>query len=160
MGPALGALGLNAAGQKGVTGGLDALAAALEPFKEWDAADLSEWLKTAQTYRDTGIVPDPAPSKRPGRSRPAAAPKAPKKSTAEVVTSLRHLQGRGDADPAAVKAEVDALGSMTVPQLKEVLKEFSGGVVGKTKVEMLNAIRKRINDHHASRDRVGGILAQ
>ncbi len=136
------------------------LVGALEPFKDWDSGDLAEWLKGTQIHRDTGVFPDP-PKLKSGGSRAGMTPKPPKKTTAEVVESLRELQGRsGDIDPSRVKAEVDALNGMTVAQLKEVQKEFLSVVVGKTKPELLNAIRKRINDHRASRDRVDGILAQ
>ncbi len=161
--PPLTSLGVNANGQKSLTGGVESLVGALEPFKDWDSGDLAEWLEGTRIHRETGVFPEPTKSKS-GRGRAGTTPKPPKppkKTTAEVVESLRELQGRsGDIDPSRVKAEVDALSGMTVAQLKEVHKEFLSVVVGKTKPELLNAIRKRINDHRASRDRVDGILAQ
>lgn len=136
---------------------------ALEPFKDWDSGELAEWLQTAQRYRDTGELPEP-PKAKPSRSRSSSTPKPtkpPKKTTAEIVTLLRELQSRsGDIDPSQIKAEVDALGDVTVAQFKEVQKDFLGVVIGSTKPQFLNALLKRINDHRASRDRVDGILAQ
>ena len=161
--PPLTALGVNAAGQKSLTGGVESLVKALDPFATWDAGDLAAFLKVAQTYRDTGVLPDPvvAPVRGAGRAKgKPAAPKPPKKSVADVVAHLRDLQTRsGDLDPSQVKSEVDALDALTVPQLKEVQKDFLGVVVGKSKPELLAALRKRINEHRSSRDRVNGILA-
>ena len=161
--PPLTALGVNAGGQKSLTMSVESLVKALDPFAKWDAEELANWLKIAQTYRDTGRVPEPLSLGR-GRKKETPASKtvkAAKKSTAEVVESLRTLQARpGGLNPEEVKAEIDTLETLTVAQLKEVQKEFLSVVIGKSKTELLAAIRKRVNDHHATRDRVDGILAQ
>ena len=54
-----------------VTGDLEQAVADLEPFAQLDVWQLSELLRHAKEYRDTGILPAPA-GKRPTPRKPAA----------------------------------------------------------------------------------------
>lgn len=78
LAPPLAAAGINQTAQKSVTGSLESVASALEPFQEMSLNDLAELLRVAQEFRQTGQLPDwvmgkkrrppgPAP---PGRRRP------------------------------------------------------------------------------------------
>ena len=167
MSPPLAVLGVSATTQKSLNAGIEAFAGALEPFAAWDIEQLAEWLTVAEVYHRTGELPPPPEPARKKTSRAGGAgnprlpkePKPPRKTAAEVVAILRALQDREDADPSQVRTEIDAI-DLTVAQIKEVQKEFLGVVVGKSKPDMLGAIRQRINEHHASRHRTQGIRNQ
>ena len=161
LAPPLSAVGLNAASQKNVTSSLEALADALEPFRSMSADQLAELLKIAQEYREAGKLPDWVLGKmpKPPKTSKPNATKTPAISSAEVVAKLRDIQERSSSlTPAQIAEEVQAFSSLTIPQLKDVQKEFLGGPSGKSKGELLAAIQKKIDNFRASRDRVDGIL--
>jgi hypothetical protein len=155
--PPLTAAGINATAEKSVSGSLEALAAALEPFKDASTDQLAELLRVAHEYRQTGQIPEWASGKKPvsAKSRPS---KGAKITPAEAVTQLRDLQQRSsDLDPAEIARGVQALAGLTVKDLQTVQKEFLGATIGKKKDELLAALQKRIDDFRESRDRVDGI---
>jgi hypothetical protein len=161
--PPLAASGINASSQKSVTGSLDALADALEPFREMDAEELSELLKVAQSFRESGQLPDWVLGRQPkaARARAPKTPKAPKMTTGEAVARLRKFQEDSSGlDADAIEREILAISVLTGPQLKEVQKEFLGAALGKAKAEQLAAIHKRLDNFQTSRDRVDGILSR
>ena len=160
--PPLAAAGINQTAQKSVTGGIEAVATALDPFREMSTEQLTELLQVADHYRQTGAIPEWVGSKMGGgpKSKGPKAPKVPKLSTDEAVAKLKDIQHRSHhMDPAQVAQEVQGLAGMTVGELKTVQKEFLGVTIGKKKEELLAAIQKKIDDYRASRDRVDGILA-
>jgi hypothetical protein len=161
LAPPLAATGINATSQKSVTASLEALAGALEPFREMDSDQLSELLKIAQAYRETGELPDWVMGRQPkaAKTRTPKAPKAPKMSTDEAVARLRKFQEQiTGLDPESVVEEVQAISALTGPQLKEVQKQFLGAAVGKTKAEQLAAIQRKLDNFQTSRDRADGMF--
>lgn len=163
LAPPLAAAGINASSQKNVTASLESLADALEPFRDLSTDQLSDLVKFTLEYRETGQIPEWVLAKQPKAPKPRAPkpPKAPKISPAEVVAKLRDLQERSsDLSPAEIAGEIQAFAALTGPQLKDVQKEFLGAPAGKTKVEQLDAIRRKIDSFRASRDRVDGILSR
>jgi hypothetical protein len=161
--PPLAAAGINQASQKSVTGSLEALAAALEPFKEMNADQLAELLKIASEYRQSGQLPDWVIGKQPKSpgSRATKSAKSPRISTAEVVAKLREIQQKStQMEPSQINQEVQTFSSLSVAELKEVQKDFLGAPTGKTKIELLTAIQRKIHEFRASRDRFDGIMAR
>ena len=160
--PPLTAAGINQTAGKSVTVSLESLAAAMEPFKDLSTDQLSDLLRMAQQYRQTGEIPDwvHRTKSTPTKARPPKAAKVPKITTAEALEKLKDLQARSSPlDPAQIEQEVRALSPLTVNELKEVQRTFLGATVGKKKDEMLSALQKKIDDYRESRDRVDGILA-
>jgi ribosomal protein L39E len=152
----LAAAGINPSAQRNVAGGLEAVAAALEPFQEMSTDQLAELLRVAREYRQTGKIPEWVVNNTAGSAKKKAPkpPKAPKLTTADAVAKLKDIQQRCiSMDPAQIAQEVQGLSVMTVNELKE------GVIIGKKKEELLAALQKKIDDYRASRDRVDGILA-
>jgi hypothetical protein len=161
--PPLAAAGLNATSQKSVTGSLEALADALEPFGKMDSEQLAELLKIAQEYRETDKLPDWVLGRQPKAAKPKtpSAPKTPKLTAEQAVSRLREFQEQTSGlDPESVALEIQLLSALSGPQLKEVQKEFLGAVIGKTKGEMLAAIQKKLDNHQTSRDRIEGMFSR
>jgi ribosomal protein L39E len=158
----LAAAGINPSAQRNVAGGLEAVAAALEPFQEMSTDQLAELLRVAREYRQTGKIPEWVVNNTAGSAKKKAPkpPKAPKLTTADAVAKLKDIQQRCiSMDPAQIAQEVQGLSVMTVNELKEVQRDFLGVIIGKKKEELLAALQKKIDDYRASRDRVDGILA-
>ena len=161
LGPPLKAAGLNQVSEKSVTGSLDSLASALEPFDKMSTDQLAELLRASDEYRRTGVIPEwvgagksAAPAKAP------RAPKAPKLTPADALAKLRDLQERAlSLEPTEIDRQVQTLAPLTLKELQEVQKGFLGVNLGKKKDEVLNSLLKKIVDARASRDRVAGILA-
>jgi hypothetical protein len=155
------AAGINQAAEKSVTTSLESLAAAMEPFRDLSTDQLSDLLRLAQEYRQTGQIPEWAVGRKPAttKTRTPRVPKAPKLTTTQALEKLRDLQAKpSPLDPAHIEQEVRALNALTVNELREVQKEFLGATVGKKKEEMLSGLQKKIDDYRESRDRVDGIL--
>jgi hypothetical protein len=158
--PPLVAAGINASSQKNVSASLESLADGLDPFKEMSLDQLSELLRIAQEYRETGQIPDWAIGKKPKtpKLKESKPPKAPKLTLTDAVVRLRDLQHRSSSlEPAQVRSEMAFLSILTVNELKEVQREFLGGVMGSKKPQLLAALQKKIEDFRASQDRVESI---
>lgn len=156
--PPLTASGINATAGKSVTSSLESLAAALEPFASMNTDELAELLRAAEEYRRTGVLPDWLSR---GKIAPKApkSPKPPKLSAADALAMLRDLQERADGlEPAEIERAVQGLNALTLAEIKNVQRDFLGAAVGKSKSDALAALRKKIDDAHASRARVQGIL--
>ncbi len=161
--PPLTAAGISPSSQKSVSGTLEALADALEPFNGLSAEEFTELVKVAREYRESGQLPDWVMGKQPKAAKAVGSkpPKASAITPAEAVAKLRELQDRSSEwDPSQIAAEMQPLNNLTGPQLKEVQKEFLGVTIGKNKSEQLAALRKRIDDIRSSRGRVDGILSR
>jgi hypothetical protein len=161
LGQTLAAAGLSAASERNVGASLESLAAALEPFQDLSAEQLAEYLRIAQEFRETGAIPEWVLGRKPAAPR-ARTPRAPKIqiSPAEAVAQLRDLQQRSnDLSAEQVAEAVQGLAALKVDELKAVQREFLGATIGKKKEDMLTALRKKIDDFRASRERVEGILA-
>lgn len=160
--PPLTASGINASAGKSVTASLEQLAAALEPFASLSTDQLAGHLRAAEEYRRTGVLPEWVSNGKPASksSRTPKAPKAPKLTPADALAKLRDLHERSlSFEPAEIERAVGELNTLTVKELQDVQKEFLGAAIGKKKPEALAALRKKIDDSRASRERVQGILA-
>src|SRR5271157_2902649 len=91
--PPLRAAGLNATADKSVTSSLEAMATALDPFKDLSIEQVADLLKVTQEYRHTGQIPNWVLARKPPASKartstpktPKKAPKPPKMTPAEAL---------------------------------------------------------------------------
>jgi hypothetical protein len=136
--PPLRAVEINAAAEKSVTKGLEAMADALSPFKDLSIDQLSDLLRLAQEYRETGHIPEWVPGKKPTaprerRSTPKA-PKAPKMTRWEALARLEALRSQSqDLDTERITNEVRDLMRLSEKDLNAVQMEFLGAMSGRNK---------------------------
>ncbi len=161
--PPLRALGINTQADKSVTGGLEAVAEALSPFKDLATEQLCDLLRAAHEYRQTGELPEWVLARKPRAARPRKAtpkaPKQPKMTREEALAKLEALQSQSQGlDPEIISREVESLLSLSAEDLKVVQKEFLGTMSGKTKQDRLDAIKRRIFSHRQNRLRSEEIL--
>jgi len=139
------------------------MATALDPFKDLSIEQLADLLKVTQEYRHTGQVPDWVLARKPPASKARTStpkpPKPPKMTPAEAVDKLRNLQSRSpDLEVEQINQHLEGLGDLTVPQLKEVQKEFLGAISGKNKPDLLEALKREIFSYRESQLRAKGIF--
>ena len=164
--PPLRAAGLNATADKSVTSSLEAMATALDPFKDLSIEQVADLLKVTQEYRHTGQTPDWVLARKPSASKARTptpktpkAPKPPKMTPDEALGKLRDLRSRSpDLKFEQITQELAGLGDLTVPQLKAVQKEFLGAISGKNKQDLLDALKREVFSYRESRLRSKGIL--
>jgi hypothetical protein len=164
--PPLRAAGLNATADKSVTSSLEAMATALDPFKDLSIEQVADLLKVTQEYRHTGQIPDWVLARKPSASKARTptpktpkAPKPPKMTPDEALGKLRDLRSRSpDLEFEQITQELVGLGDLTVPQLKAVQKEFLGAISGKNKQDLLDALKREVFSYRESRLRSKGIL--
>jgi hypothetical protein len=165
--PPLRAAGLNATADKSVTSSLEAMATALDPFKDLSIEQVADLLKVTQEYRHTGQIPDWVLARKPPASKARTstpktskkAPKPPKMTPAEALGKLRDLQSRSpDLEFEQITQELVELESLTKDELKVVQKEFLGAISGKNKADLLAALKREIFSDRESRLRSKGIL--
>jgi len=105
----------------------------LEPFHDREFADLADFLQRAKTYEEQGNwgTPKRSPAKK--------AAKLPPQSIPDVVERLRKLPKDADID-----AEISALQSLTIPQLRNVVDAL--GIAGgfRKKDEGVTKIRNHL----------------
>jgi hypothetical protein len=164
--PPLRAAGLNATADKSVTSSLEAIATALDPFKDLSIEQVADLLKVTQEYRHTGQIPDwvlarkpPASKARTSTPKTPKAPKPPKMTPDEALGKLRDLRSRSpDLEFEQITQELVELESLTKDELKVVQKEFLGAISGKNKPDLLAAFKREIFSYRESRLRSKGIL--
>jgi len=161
--PPLRAAGINTAADKSVTTNLEAMAAALAPFQDLTIEQLSEILKVAYEYCQTGQLPEWILAKKPAASRSKAAttkaPKLPKMTPDEALAKLRNLQSQSPyMEPDRITLEVQSLKALNANDLKVVQKEFLGAVIGKKKDDHLAAIERAVLSYRESQIRSKDIL--
>ena len=161
--PPLRAAGISAGADKSVTTNLEAMASALAPFKDLTIEQLSDLLKVAHEYRQTGQLPDWILGKKPVAARVKAstpkAPKPPKMTPDEALAKLRDLKSRSPhMEPDQITQEVGILKALTAPQLKAVQEQFLGASRGKTKDDQIAAIASDVFSYRESQHRSTGIL--
>ena len=164
--PPLRAAGLNATADKSVTSSLEAMATALDPFKDLSIEQVADLLKVTQEYRHTGQIPDwvlarkpPASKARTSAPKTPKAPKPPKMTPVEALGKLRDLQSRSpDLEFEQITQELVELESLTKDELKVVQKEFLEAISGKNKPDLIAALKREIFSDRESRLRSKGIL--
>jgi len=164
--PPLRAAGLNATADKSVTSSLEAMATALDPFKDLSIEQVADLLKVTQEYRHTGQIPDwvlarkpPASKARTSTPKTPKTPKPPKMTPDEALGKLRDLQSRSpDLEFEQITQELVELESLTKDELKVVQKEFLGAISGENKPGLLAALKRAIFSYRESRLRSKGIL--
>jgi hypothetical protein len=161
--PPLRAAGLNATADKSVTSSLEAMATALDPFKDLSIEQVADLLKVTQEYRHTGQIPDWVLARKPPASKARTStpktPKPPKMTPVEALGKLRDLQSRSpDLEFEQITQELVELESLTKDELKVVQKEFLGAISGKNKPDLLAALKRAIFSDRESRLRSKGIL--
>jgi hypothetical protein len=161
--PPLRAAGISAGADKSVTSNLEAMSGALAPFKDLSIEQLSDLLKVAHEYRQSGQLPDWILGKKPAAPRAKTStpkpPKPPKMTPDEALAKLLNLRSESPhLEPDRISQEVETLKALTVPQLKALQKEFLGASSGKTKDEQIAAIASEVFSYRESRRRSMGIL--
>ncbi len=158
--PPLRAAGISAGADKSVTSNLEAMSGALAPFKDLSIEQLSDLLKVAHEYRQTGQLPDWILGKKPAAPRAkTSTPKPPKMTPDEALAKLLNLRSQSPhLEPDRISQEVETLKALTVPQLKALQKEFLGASSGKTKDEQIAAIASEVFSYRESQHRSMGIL--
>ena len=129
-----------------VTGDLEQTAADLEPFAQLDVWQLSELLRHAKEYRDTGILPAPA-GKRPTTRKPAAKKNDPA-VLLELAQKVREMEERA-AMPESTREELRAgldalkLDKLTKDNLIGIARELGRQTTAKTtKAQAVDIIRR------------------
>jgi hypothetical protein len=124
----------------------------LNPFKEKSLAEFNDFLTKADEFDRTGkLSPPPKPVRAP------KAPKPPKLSMAEA-TQIYQALGDRVTDPsldyATIDMEIDALGSLTAANLKEVARNAGVTLSTKaTKPQILEELKRRIKERKGSFER-------
>ena len=125
--PPLRAAGLNATADKSVTSSLEAMATALDPFKDLSIEQVADLLKVTQEYRHTGQIPDwvlarkpPASKARKSTPKTPKAPKPPKMTPDEAIGKLRDCEAdRRTWSSSRSRKSLWDLESLTVPQAED-----------------------------------------
>lgn len=141
---------LRASGAKAsVVDGLEEMGLALEPFQGQAVEAFAAFLRRAEEYDRTGIVP--AVAKAPPRSR-AKKEATPAYTPEEALRDIRSLFDRCLDDGvthAMIAAEVKKLDKLKKADLDRVVAEF-GLSKARTKPAALDAIREKIEGHKKS----------
>lgn len=149
--PPLREVGITANSHESVTKSLEALAASLTPFNELSLDQLSELLRAASHYRETGELPDWMLVRKPGAPVPRkAAPRAPKVKITkdEALRMLEELMSQAqDLDSEVITSKVEKLNDLIAEDLKEVQMQFLGAAGKVSKPKRIEAIRERVMSH-------------
>jgi hypothetical protein len=145
-------LPLQASGASKQAGGIERASDSLEPFKHLAIEAFADFLRRAEEYDRTGIVPVVA--KPPAKSR-AKKTTGPVYTPEDAIRDVRSLYERSLADEvtfAMIEAEVKAINKLTKKELDKVTAEF-GLAKAKKKPEALAAILRKIIDYKQSHQR-------
>ena len=118
----------------------------LEPFAQLDVWQLSELLRHAKEYRETGVLPAPA-GKRPTTRKPAAPKHDPAvvMEYAQKVLSLEEKAARPESTREELRAELDALklDKLSKDNLVGIARELGRQTTAKTtKGQAVDIIRR------------------
>lgn len=138
---------LAASGGRKVADELERAAAGLQPFAQMNIAQLADFLRQAEEYHRTGILPaKPAARRKQGPADP--------QKISRAVGQMRELYQRAGSDSldySTIEREVGRLNKdLKKDELIEAAREF--GVVAslKTKKSAAEAIRRRITERKES----------
>jgi hypothetical protein len=144
---------LQASGAKAtILSDLEGACDGLEPFKHLDISTFAGFLRRAEEYDRTGIVPVAAKAAPKPRAKKEAGPAY---TTEDALRDVRILYERSLGDDvtfAMIEAEVKKLNKLTKPDLDRVTAEFGLGKA-KTKPSALTAIVDKISDYKKSHQR-------
>jgi hypothetical protein len=131
---------------------LDRVVQCLEPFKDKSVGEFNELLSRADEYDRTGKLAPPAKAAKAPRTAKAAAI-----SVDEAAARFTALYDRATdpaLDYATIDRELDALGSMTAPDLKAVAKKLNVTLPSKaTKTGIVGELKRKVKDRKGSFDR-------
>ena len=131
--PALKALGISAPAEGNLTKVIEATADALAPFENLGLEQLSEVLRTAQQYRETGELPqslfEAKRSRKPRTTTPKVpkTPKPPKLSVEDALAKMEDLRARAQFfDLAHISGAVQTLDALSAGDLQKLEEQFLG----------------------------------
>lgn len=131
---------------------LRSLAQLLAPFDEMSLEQLEEFLGYSKTYKETGVLPIPASTKK---SKAAPAKAAPE----EIVTKIREIYERAlELDYGQIQSQIELLLKReSKPSLLEISKELdislSVAPSKAKKTDIMDAIVQRAREQKATYDR-------
>jgi hypothetical protein len=127
----------------------------LEPFKAQDLAAFNQFLRLADEYVRTGVLPE---SVRATKPRASKGPKTPKLTVAEAAQLFRALNERA-SDPTldyfTIDAEISKFNDLSIAQLKDLAKDVNRTVPSnrKKKPEIVAAFKQMIKDQKENYER-------
>jgi len=139
-----------------VTADLEKTCVALEPFKDSDFEQVASYLRAAEEYRRTGVLPFPLPKPRQPRASKPATARAPKKikldeaGARDLSQLVRQLQDRAMQSETTREALEEELSRLPLAQLEKsaavaVAKEIGLAVNSRTSLkEAIERIRKAV----------------
>jgi hypothetical protein len=144
---------LQASGAKAsILSDLEGACDGLEPFKHLDINAFAGFLRRAEEFDRTGIVPVVAKAAPKSRAKKEAGPPYTTEDALRDVRSLYERSLGDDVTFAMIEAEVKKLNKLTKKELDLVTTEFGLGKA-KTKPAALTAIVDKISDYKKSHQR-------
>jgi hypothetical protein len=127
----------------------------LEPFKTQELAAFNQFLRVADEYVRTGVLPESVKTSKPRASR---GPKTPKLTLAGAIQLFHDLNERATdptLDSFTIDAEISKFNDLSIAQLKEVAKEINRTVPPhrKKKPEIVAAFKQMIKDQKENYER-------
>ncbi|MBM3995339.1 MAG: hypothetical protein FJ303_14475 [Planctomycetes bacterium] len=148
------ALARSAGASDKVMAELARLVACFEPFHSKTLAEFNDFLRLADEYVRTGVVPSAAPAKRAARPR---TPKEPKITPAEGLAKFRQLYERATdptLDYATIDAEIEPLDALTLSQLKEIAAQIPMTLPkSRAKKDVLDEFRRKVKERKGTHER-------
>jgi hypothetical protein len=128
---------------------LEEICQALEPFQEYDVADFAAFLRQAEEYRRTGIIPLAARRKRAANARPKPPPVTDEdvRRIAQEIMQLAEKAMDREVNREALEADLNHL---NLPQYTLTILGKIAGEIGVSagprmrKEEIVNAIRQKV----------------
>jgi hypothetical protein len=132
----------------------------LEPFKTRELADFNQFLRMADEYVRTGVLPE---STKPKKTRVPKDPKEPKAKkpakltvaeAAQIFLSLNERASDPTLEFSTIDAEISKFSDLTIGQLKEVAKEVNRTMPSSLKKpERVAAFKQMLKDQKENVDR-------
>jgi hypothetical protein len=127
----------------------------LEPFKTQELTAFNQFLRLADEYVRTGVLPESVKTSKPRASR---GPKTPKLTVAEAAQLFRALNERATdptLDSFTIDAEISKFNDLSIAQLKDLAKEVNRTVPPhrKKKPEIVAAFKQMIKDQKENYER-------
>lgn len=142
---------LAASGGKKVADELTAAAAGLQPFETMTVAQFADFLRQAEEYHRTGILPAKSTSRRKAATPPDPAKLA---KAVETLQALYERAGANAVDYSTIESEVGRINkSLKKDELVTVAKDFGIASTPKTKKAAAEAIQRRIVERKESVER-------
>jgi hypothetical protein len=157
LSPAIAVIGLSKTAENSISARLEDLATSLAPFDHLDAQELSELLKVTTAYMQSGEIPDwvVRPKSSSKRTTSSRAPKPPKLTIEEAISSLETLKEAAiGTEPSEIRAKIEALEALTANDLKSVQQKFMGAAIGKSKSDRIKALYQHIDNYRSNMERL------